>query len=681
VIIRAYQDLWRELGHIRSHGEEIGAPVEGRPLHPLRDDPFAIFAGYATATVDGEAVVELVGAGAAGGLASIEQRLSALRAASMNDFAASVMLAAEDISAVLQCLFDNGPQDVFSLAERFDEEKRFRVPRTLAWLAKLGIVQLLEGDQGRRVTTPRPEDAETQRLVELGLSARGRGAMQAAVDYFEKALRCDPGDVTANVQMGEVLAGQGKLDAAAAAFRHALNRAPDNLPAQRNLGKALFLQGDERGGIEVMNAAVARVPEDADSRFLLGAAFRRTGDVNKAIRELERCLQIDKNRGDALFHLGLARKSLGRLDEAREAFSGAIDLDPRDVYAKAALFNMSAEEQGRKYMARNAGGRRVALHLNARGQYPVLRPVFDALKNDHWPMMTCDGRELQEFGPSVIVMAGNHSAALRKIAPDASIVNIGLGLASKNFLGRVRNPGDFLCAPSPAVATEIRERRGLPDNQVWATGYPAMDLLFMSGSDKPRANIRKTILYAPTDRSALSSVEMIGADVLELIMRGRDDLDLILKPHPRHCEQPPAWLAAWKELAGRHAHVTLVDDPAGDAAAFLMRADVLITDASSLMLEFLALNRPMVLITNPDHFADPTHFDAAGYEWMWRDMGEEVRDVELLSEAVNRALDNPDAKATIRAEYGNHLFGDLTDGGAAGRIARHISEIGANKAI
>ena len=117
VVIHAYQDLWRELAHIRSHGEEVGAPVEGRPVHPLRDDPFAIFAGYATATVDGETVVELMGAetnsGVATGLASLEQRLSTLRAASMNDYAARVMLADEDISAVLQSLNDKGPQDVF----------------------------------------------------------------------------------------------------------------------------------------------------------------------------------------------------------------------------------------------------------------------------------------------------------------------------------------------------------------------------------------------------------------------------------------------------------------------------------------------------------------------------------------------------------------------------------------
>ncbi|MBT6094655.1 MAG: glycosyltransferase, partial [Rhodospirillaceae bacterium] len=673
VVVNAYQDLWRELGHVRSRADESAPPSDGRPLNPLRDDPFALFAGYSTATVDGEAVVELA-LPADRALA----RLEVLCAASMNDFAQPIMLSPEDVRKLLTLLAEHGVSDVFSLAEQFDEGLRFRVPRTIAWLAKLGIIGLSSGDGNLQPAVVKPENSETGRLVALGLSARGRGAMQAAVEYFEKALRTDPGDVDANIYMGEVLAGQGRLDAATAAFRRALNRTPGHLPAQRNLGKALFLKGDEQAGIEVMTAAVARAPEDADSRFLLGAAYRRVGEVNKAIRELEHCLQIDGKRGDAMFHLGLARKSLGREDDARSTFMRALDLDPRDVFAKSALLNLDMEDAGRRNVAGQASGRRIALHLSTRGEYPLLRPVFEALGEKHWPMMTCDGRELQEFGASVVVMAGSHAAALKKLLPDASIVNIGFGLASKNFLGRVSKPGDFLCAPSAAVAADIRERRGLAEDRVWATGYPSMDALFIEISSAVAAHVespRRTVVYAPTDRHYLSSAQMLGGEVVELLTRGREDIDLILRPHPRHCEKPPSWLALWRELAAKHDHVTLIDDPAAAATPWLAHADVLVSDASSVMLEFLALDRPMVLLSNPDRFNDPTHFDAAGLEWAWRDMGEEVFDVELLSEAVNRALIGPDERSKIRKGYCGHLFGDMADGNAAHRIAARIAAI------
>ncbi len=677
VVVRAYQDLWRELGHIRNRADESARPGDGRPLNPLRDDPFQLFAGYAAETVDGETVVEL-----AVPAAEVEGRLNALWPASMNDFGRPVMLTDDEIRTLLRLLDESGGADVFSLAERFEEGRRFRVPRTLAWLAKLGIVSLATGDASKPPARLKPEDTETGRLVGLGLAARGRGAMQAAVDYFDKALRTDPGDVDANLYMGEVLAGQGRLDAAVAAFRRALNRAPDHLPAQRNLGKALFLKGDERGGIEVMTAAVARQPEDAECRFLLGAAYRRVGEPNKAIRELEHCLNVDGNRGDALFHLGLARKSLGREDDARAAFMRALDLDPRDIYAKAALINLDTAERGRRNAAKQGAskghGRRVALHLSNRGQYPVLRPVFEALGEHHWPLMSCDGRELQEFGASVVVLAGAHAAALKQLLPNATLVNTGFGLASKNFLARVRNPGEFLCAPSAAIAEEIRERRGLGEDRVWATGYPAMDGLFAdlaAGAAKPPGGGWRTVLYAPTDRGYLSSAPMLGAEVAELILRGREDIDLMLRPHPRHCEQPPPWLAAWRDLARRDHRVTLADDPAAALAPMLARAEVLISDASSAMLEFLALDRPVVLIANPDRFNDSTHFDAAGPEWAWRDMAEDVQDIELLSEAVARALDDPAKRGEVRRRYREQLFGDLADGNAAHRIAARIAEI------
>jgi len=157
------------------------------------------------------------------------------------------------------------------------------------------------------------------------------------------------------------------------------------------------------------------------------------------------------------------------------------------------------------------------------------------------------------------------------------------------------------------------------------------------------------------------------------LRRGRADVELILKPHPRQCEAAPAWLGDWRRLAANEKGVRLLDDPAAPAADALLAADILVSDASSVMLEYLALGRPVVLVTNPERFNDQTHFDSAGYEWAWRDMGEEVHDVELLSEAVGRALDGADNYATARAAYRTHLFGDLDNGKAAERIVGSIA--------
>ena len=58
-------------------------------------------------------------------------------------------------------------------------------------------------------------------------------------------------------------------------------------------------------------------------------------------------------------------------------------------------------------------------------------------------------------------------------------------------------------------------------------------------------------------------------------------------------------------------------------AAPLMASDgLLVSSASTVMLEFLILNRSLVLISNSDRFNDQTLFDATDYELTCRDMGD-----------------------------------------------------------
>jgi CDP-glycerol glycerophosphotransferase (TagB/SpsB family) len=149
---------------------------------------------------------------------------------------------------------------------------------------------------------------------------------------------------------------------------------------------------------------------------------------------------------------------------------------------------------------------------------------------------------------------------------------------------------------------------------------------------------------------------------------------LVIKPHPVTAAHHPDWLANWRALAAADPHVHLIDDPAADVMPYLQAADVLVSDASSVIFLYLALDRPIVLVTNPDR-RKVGHFDPNGIEWRWRDVGAEVHDVEALPAAVSAALDDPALGEERRAHYRRQLFGDYTDGCAAERIARKITEL------
>jgi CDP-glycerol glycerophosphotransferase (TagB/SpsB family) len=185
---------------------------------------------------------------------------------------------------------------------------------------------------------------------------------------------------------------------------------------------------------------------------------------------------------------------------------------------------------------------------------------------------------------------------------------------------------------------------------------------------------RKTVLYAPTWTVGLSSAPMLGERTVELIRGDRRDLTIVIKPHPVTADHHPDWLATWRALAAADAHVHLIDDPAADVMPYLKAADVLISDASSVIFEYLALDRPIILLTNPDR-RSVAHFDPNGIEWRWRDVGAEVHDVGDLPAAVSAALDNPVLGVDRRAHYRQELFGDYTDGRAAERIAQKITEL------
>ena len=130
-------------------------------------------------------------------------------------------------------------------------------------------------------------------------------------------------------------------------------------------------------------------------------------------------------------------------------------------------------------------------------------------------------------------------------------------------------------------------------------------------------------------------------------------------------------MARWARLAARGQGVLLVDDTHADVVPYMLAADVLVSDASSVIFEFLALDRPIVLVTNPRHRADPA-YAPGDIVWRWRDLGDEVHEASDLPRAVAAALSAPDRLAERRRECARLLFGPFTDGRNHTRVAEKI---------
>jgi teichoic acid glycerol-phosphate transferase len=309
----------------------------------------------------------------------------------------------------------------------------------------------------------------------------------------------------------------------------------------------------------------------------------------------------------------------------------------------------------------------------------ILQPIHEVLRRKHWCLYTRSRKALFDFHPHVVIMAEAIFGELRPHLPNTIFVHTRHGLASKMVAYKGANECDYLCVTSDFMRDWYQQAGAKPRRDFWVIGYVGLDPLFRGDSPAlpfHRKPGRKTVLYAPTFNRAFSSAPMLGEHLIELIRGSRQDISIIIKPHPLIAEQTPEWMEIWRRLVREHKDVHLAADPNDDVMPYLPLADALITDASSVQLYYLALDRPMVLINNPDRFGCE-YFDPRGFEWTWRDMGKQIDNVEELPATVSAVLADPQLNSDRRAHYRKLLFDDLTDGKAVERLCHNVEELAA----
>jgi CDP-glycerol glycerophosphotransferase (TagB/SpsB family) len=315
-------------------------------------------------------------------------------------------------------------------------------------------------------------------------------------------------------------------------------------------------------------------------------------------------------------------------------------------------------------------------HVNCR----MFVPKHPDTRHDAWghdPMRQTIA-EMIAFRPHVVLAGDNiRPLHLRTYLPQTQFVHTRHGLASKGLAYESVRAADYACVTSVHMRQWYLEAGAQPRRAFWVVGYPQLDCLFRTEPLPLPFSLpagRHVVLYAPTFQASLSSARLLGARTLELLRGRRTDIALIIKPHPLIANVHPQWMEEWRRVAACEPHVYLVEDAHCDVMPYLKAADALVTDVSSVALEFLALRRPMVLISSPYRF-DEALVDENGPEWRWRDMGHEIFDIEQLPAAVSYALDNPADGGERRRHYAALLFDNLDDGQAGKRIAEQVMQL------
>ncbi|MBL4666123.1 MAG: CDP-glycerol glycerophosphotransferase family protein [Sneathiella sp.] len=493
---------------------------------------------------------------------------------------------------------------------------------------------------------------------------------------MRQSLEKNSNDAGLLIQMGALLFSAGKAPEALLHLMRATIQRPDDPKLLMNIGFCLNSLGIHREAVRYFQAT-------------LDLGYEHIKLLEKMIASLSEIDRFDEITAllDKYKETSLASRSMLLLMVARFYLAGDYELAietanrakalmPDNLFTTAAIETVKAA-----IISQNNNQKslkiRIAFHLNEQFHFSIMKPIFDSLKSHYDVVMTTDPAWVRDFKPDLVFVANMQAIKMRDMIPGAKFIYTRHGLISKNFVYEAASSCDFVCVSSEGQQKQFVEQGQFKKEQVWVTGYAQMDPLFWDKElsiNLPLRPNHKCVLYAPTFTGGLSSIPMMLPNLNAAFFEHMKDVDFVIKTHPLTRHANADWISKLKEIAAKFDHVHLVDDIAPEIVPLLSRADVLISDVSSVMFQYLALNRPIIALNNPDRFT-VKEYDPSGIEWLWRDMALEIENVSELASAVKECLSNPSVKQTRREEYRNSLFGTLTDGRTGQRVLEYVQNL------
>lgn len=257
--------------------------------------------------------------------------------------------------------------------------------------------------------------------------------------------------------------------------------------------------------------------------------------------------------------------------------------------------------------------------------------------------------DLETFNSDVIFVPGNEAPYyLRGLKTQ---VFHGLAGEKKGHF-RIRHYFDLYLTQGPYFTNKFNKLKAIhKDFDVIETGWPKLDIY---GEAKNKYNnykiellkihkAKKVILYAPTFSPKLTSAPFLVDQIKELA--SNPDYVILLKFHPLMTIE---WLDTYRELAKSVSNINFQEEK--NIIKFLLISDILVSDTSSVIYEFILLDKPAIT------------FNSISKNINWEDSN----DYNSLVLLVERNLEK-DPFAESRA-YINAQFHPYSDGKSAQRM-------------
>jgi len=214
---------------------------------------------------------------------------------------------------------------------------------------------------------------------------------------------------------------------------------------------------------------------------------------------------------------------------------------------------------------------------------------------------------------------------------------------------RLRGFFDLYCTHGP-ITTKTFKQLSLkrPYYHIIETGWPKLDPLFSTSVTKKEQQDKLQILYAPTFSKSLTSTGALYEKIAQLSKTGQ--FNWKIRFHPK---EDPQTVEKYKALSSQH----LSFDNNRDITLSLQQSDILLSDTSSVVSEFLLLDKPAVTFNNKE----PGDYII------------NITDADKLEEALILAS-QPSKELHQRIQDYNQQVHPHTDGSASERILDAVEQ-------
>ncbi|MFQ5479879.1 MAG: CDP-glycerol glycerophosphotransferase family protein [Thermodesulfobacteriota bacterium] len=220
---------------------------------------------------------------------------------------------------------------------------------------------------------------------------------------------------------------------------------------------------------------------------------------------------------------------------------------------------------------------------------------------------------------------------------------------------------DMLCLPGRYHAEQYRDNGLVRDGVALClvTGFPKVDSL-VGGALNKEALLRgmgldpalPTILFAPTGEKH-NALDTMGKEVVEALGKA-GQWNLLVKPHD-HPKKDIDWFTELASYEGKT--MRLVKER--DIIPYLYAADLLLTDMSSVAVEYTLLDRPIVFLHIPKLMKRiKKRSPALDLDTYGTKIGSVVSDIAALIPVISESLSSPAKEGELRRAMAAHLFHD-----------------------